>query len=277
MTFIFLLLLILLQPIVVKCQTATSLNYSQCDQKEADFVILTASMSERTRIFLLGDSLIGQMCRDTKFCGRNEDTTLDMVDLKPNNTNASDWSYYRLHHLHGVPNIKIYHLGQYGGFAHSFEKELFWTFKPKVYDILILLFGAHFHTQSKLEDFISKMYTRVALAFPGRVFWLEPFPQHFFLGKYDRDVEKTTSHIDCFSLTPKRNESQFWRVETVRRIVMETPRIKNIRSYDILAPLHNCHKGVKYLQKNGNRDCTHYDKVAYSHVWREISRAFLNG
>lgn len=252
-----------------------NLSFIECEKKEADFALLVTSMIPRTRIFLVGDSLIGQLCRDSKFCSRKSDGTLDMVDLKPNHTHPSNWSYLRAHKLRGVPEINIYHFGQYGGNVYVFEKEIYWTYKPREFDLLVVLFGAHFHTKRTLEEFVLKSYQRLAVPFPGRVLWLEPFPQHFSKGIYDKSVEDTTPHIDCYPMSSERNQSQFWKVETIRSIVNETQRITLVPTYDLLASFHNCHKEVRFLQKNGNRDCTHYNNIAYSHVWRQISYALL--
>jgi len=234
------------------------------------FIWSSMISSNLMRIFLLGDSLIGQMCRDTKFCGRADDGTLDMVDLKPNYTSQSNWPYFRMHHLNGFPQIKIFHLGQYGGNVTTFEKELFWTFKPRSFDILIILFGAHIHSHFLFEDFITRAYNRLAMPFPGKVFWFEPFPQHFQRGAFDLKIESTTKHLDCFPLTPERNATQFWKASTVKSIVKETSKIKFVPTYDLLAKFDRCHKEVQFLQKNGNRDCTHYSSVAYTHVWRQL-------
>ena len=132
--------------------TDPTVNYSRCNFPEMDFMLYSSAMSKKSRIFLLGDSLIGQMCRDTKFCGKMGDGSLFTVNLTPNITSPSNWSYFRMHHLNGVRKVKVFHLGQYGGQIYIFEKELFWGFHPKANDILIMLFGAHFH-EPKVMDF----------------------------------------------------------------------------------------------------------------------------
>ena len=125
--------------------TDPTVNYSRCNHLEVDFMLYSSSMTKNGRIFLLGDSLIGQMCRDTKFCGKAVDGSVYTVNLTPNITSPTTWSYFRMHFLNGAPKVQIYHLGQYGGQIYIFEKELFWGFHPKANDILIMLFGAHFH------------------------------------------------------------------------------------------------------------------------------------
>ena len=100
------------------------------------------------RIFLMGDPMLGDMCRETDFCSRTkEDDELSAftVKLKPNFSSPSNWSNFEMHTLNGAPQITVYHLSQSKKqYIHIFEKELFWSFRPRVNDILIILFGAHF-------------------------------------------------------------------------------------------------------------------------------------
>ena len=122
------------------------LNYSACNYVDADFQYLLTNLtssSGKVRIFLVGDSLIGQMCQDTKFCDRNKFGTLYTLKMNPMHTLQSDWIDFTMHRLSGAPRIEVYYFSQYGGYIHVFEKELFQTFHPTSSDVLIILFGAH--------------------------------------------------------------------------------------------------------------------------------------
>ena len=132
----------------LKSTNATSLNFTMCNYVEADFQYLLTNFTSNVgniRIFLVGDSLIGQMCRDTKFCYRNKFGYVQTLNINPNSTRHSDWAYFRIYHLSGAPQIEVYHLAQYGGYIHIFETELFQTFHPTSSDVLFVLFGAHIH------------------------------------------------------------------------------------------------------------------------------------
>jgi hypothetical protein len=123
-------------------------NVLECNYKKVDFMLYSAKMVGRSpRIFLLGDSILGDMCRDTAFCNnRTEDeSSAFTVKLKPNFSSPSNWSHFEMHNLNGGLQMSVYHLSQTNKqYVYIFERELFLSFHPKVKDILILLFGAYF-------------------------------------------------------------------------------------------------------------------------------------
>ena len=145
------IVMLLLSPnnLFLNITSSSSLHYSACNFVAANYQYLwtnfTATMG-KMRIFLLGDSLIGQMCRDTKVCDRNRDGSVYSKTISPLNSDISNWAYFKMHRLQGAPSIEIYHLGIYGGRVALFEKELFHMFHPNSSDVLITLFGAHLHT-----------------------------------------------------------------------------------------------------------------------------------
>ena len=60
-------------------------------------------------------------------------------------------------------------------------------------------------------------------------------------------------------MTLERNQSQFWRVETYRKIVKETDKIHQVRVYNTMAQYYGWHVKTSH---NGITDCTHYEPKA---------------
>ena len=58
----------------------------------------------------------------------------------------------------------------------------------------------------------------MAAAFPGTVFWIDPFPQHFEHGDWMTQNDSSPS-ARCFPMDPSRHAHQFGRVEVVRGVV----------------------------------------------------------
>lgn len=139
-------------PIPAELITEKSPNNLQCNYKEVNFMLLSASMAGRTkRIFLLGDPMLGEMCRDTNFCNRTEDnSSAYTVKMQPNFSTPSNWSHFNMHQLNGAPQTAVYHLSQIKSHIFVMEKELFWGFRPRTADILIILFGAQLRREKVL-------------------------------------------------------------------------------------------------------------------------------
>ena len=115
---------------------------SSCNYAEVDYMLYSASMLTTKRIFLVGDPLIGDMCRETAFCSRTEDgLSTFAIKMKPNFSTPDNWTHFNRHQLNGAPQVSVYHLGQSKLNVPIVEKELFWNFHPGVADILIVLFG----------------------------------------------------------------------------------------------------------------------------------------
>ena len=135
-------------------------KYTACNIKEAEdyqslLTYFTAANNAQTKIFLVGDSIIGQMCRNTNFCRHivgngslDDDNNVYTHIMKPNYSSPNDWGRFNMHQLSAAPNTTVYNLGQYGAtmkILNIFEEELFRSFFPTSADVMFILFGAHIH------------------------------------------------------------------------------------------------------------------------------------
>lgn len=221
----------------------------------------------KPRIFLVGDSIVGQICREV-LCVPGAQLDIQPRIVVPNNT----WYLLREHavKLSQGEISKAYHLAYFRLNVSIFREEIYQGFRPTPLDIMVILVGTHSNKVEYFKTYIKSLYEDVALPFPGRVFWIEPLPQHFKTGRY---IEKPKPLTDCFPWTQASNLTQFWRKETVNTVVQETANIKIIRAYDKLAPLWNCHKLVPANKELDFRDCTHYLPEVYASIIQALTKA----
>lgn len=231
-----------------------------CDIAPATVNFNRFHLTKPNRIFLLGDSLMGQMCHDL-FCDNYE-----KIQQKPLDSTIT-WYYFNHHNLRGYPEIDVYHI--FHGHDAKVIKSQLWIFEPQETDELFIHYGAHAHNNKnqQFRVFVQEIYRNIALKFPGRVAWIEPFPQHFPGGIYNSSVIYPPS-TDCNPINEVGNMSQAWRNEIVNEIVANSSKVHFIKAYNLLVPMYQCHRLV--WTDFGVRDCTHYDEIAYSHVVKSM-------
>lgn len=222
----------------------------------------------KPRIFLLGDSIIGQICREL-MCVPNVMKVMQPKVAVPKAT----WYLLREQAIKSSQGelAKAYHLAYFGRNVSVFSNELYKGYHPSPADIMIILVGAHFHHEEPFRHFVKGLYREVALPFPGAVYWIEPLPEHWKRGRFSSPPPPLS---DCFPWTQEGNMTQLWRKQTIRDIVRESANVTVVQAYDSLAPLWNCHKHTSLTKKLEYRDCTHYLKDAYAIVVHELSLLF---
>lgn len=234
-----------------------------CDVPVAKYPMHLLNVSRESRIFLLGDSLIGQLCRESGFCKAYNNTMFGRV-MSAQHTNPALWYKLAEYKLNSVFSNPVYYLSHFRvENVKLFKDELFKTYKPTEGDILIIQFAAHFQSTEKevYDKWVKMTYNDIVLAFQGRVFWFEPMPQHFSGGIWTPTDKIATT---CNKIDNAKNQTQYWRVEIMRRHVLETDNIRVIPIYHMLAPMWNCHRSV---DDGKHCDCTHYSNNVYTHVW----------
>lgn len=152
------------------------------------------AMQNTTRIFLYGDSLIGQMGLSLAMRDARHTTLTTWSDL--NATACKRFQYLRTARpfVGCRHQVDLVHLGQFTDpscvAAELYEGSA--NLRPEKNDVLVILQGAHhrMHTEAHIEfyaDFV-RAIPSVAAKFPGRVVWVEPFVQHFRRGIWIDDA-----------------------------------------------------------------------------------------
>lgn len=204
-----------------------------------------------SRIFFLGDSLIGQIFRQVMFKTRREQIVMPKRNTHFNN--ARGWNLYKKYKIlySDAYHMAIFHMN------YTMLTEEIDALMPQSNDVIIMLFGAHYYSKPKFEYFVEGICSTLVYSFPGKIFWIEPLPQHFETGVY------SYRNSTCFPINENRNNSQFWRVETVRQIFKPTRFKQIVPVYETAAPLWYCHPEPK---RGEFADCTHYFYPVYQHI-----------
>ena len=152
--------------------------------------------------------------------------------------------------------------------------ELYRRWTPTANDVLVVQLGAHFAAPwETLKAQAMEVATHVVSGFPGAVFWIDPFPQHFEHGDW-RSQNDSAPTSRCFPMDPSRDAHQYGRVEAVRGILARGLRsrkeaVRHVPVYEILSPRWQDHPGNIL----GHTDCTHYGRVSNELVWKALIAA----
>ena len=119
--------------------------------------------------------------------------------------------------------------------------------------------------------------THVVSGFPGAVFWIDPFPQHFEHGDW-RSQNDSAPTSRCFPMDPSRDAHQYGRVEAVRGILARGLRsrkeaVRHVPVYEILSPRWQDHPGSVRVGQKTKTDCTHFGRASYERVWEALLAA----
>ena len=243
-------------------------------------------MRNTTRIFLYGDSLIGQVGLALGVAQGNTFVNLDGVECKR-------WQHFAKTTFPIIGcedrSVELVWMGQFTD-PTCVARELYGKgelFRPPVEtDLLLILQGAH-HRMEKEDhvrvytDFLRSVGSEVAGKFPGKVLWIEPFVQHFQRGIWVDDlgavggasspealqkaVRFNTGGPElqgCWSSDGIDDSMQLLRASLAREAAAAVPGVSVVPVYDTLKPLADCH------QKQN--DCTHYVFETYNVVWKTI-------
>jgi len=244
-----------------------------------DFLAQLCEFSRRRslrRLFLYGDSIVGQMCTATRLCDRR---------LPARSLNQTHGCFRREHAMfyYRVLPLNLHHCG--GPIAlhmsHTVSprcdaRELYRRWTPTANDVLVVQLGAHFAASpgdlDRLRVESGEVATHMATAFPGTVFWIDPFPQHFEHGDWMTQNDSAPTSR-CFPMDPSRHAHQFGRVEVVRGVVRglrsRKEAVRHVPVYEILSPRWQDHPGNIL----GHTDCTHYGRVSNELVWKALIAA----
>ena len=232
------------------------------------------------RLFLYGDSIVGQMCTATRLCDRRQPArSLNQTHGCFRREHAM--FYYRvlplnLHHCGGPIALHMSHTVS----PRCDARELYRRWTPTANDVLVVQLGAHFAASpgdlDRLRVESGEVATHMAAAFPGTVFWIDPFPQHFEHGDW-RSQNDSAPTSRCFPMDPSRHAHQFGRVEVVRDIVRglrsRKEAVRHVPVYEILSPRWQDHPGSVRVGQRTKTDCTHFGRASYERVWEALLAA----
>ena len=259
------------------------------------------AMRNTTRIFLYGDSLIGQVGLALGVAHEGGGALAvaalrqAVEALLPNleGVECQRWQHFAKTTFPIIGcedrSVELVWMGQFTD-PTCVASELYGKgelFRPPVEtDLLLILQGAH-HRMEKEDhvrvytDFLRRVGSEVAGKFPGKVLWIEPFVQHFQRGIWVDDlgavggasspealqkaVRFNTGGPElqgCWSSDGIDDSMQLLRASLAREAAAAVPGVSVVPVYDTLKPLADCH------QKQN--DCTHYVFETYNVVWKTI-------